>query len=156
MSHTRLSDLGFSEASIKVKNSGIVRLQYFEDPPDGNLAIAENNKNIPFEVKRVYFINSLNNPKAVRGKHAHKRLKQVIFCINGSLQLALDDGETTQTIVMDNPYVGILLGNLLWHEMKYFSKNCVILVLADDYYNNEDYIRDYEEFSKYSKSLVIE
>ncbi|MBI4032921.1 MAG: FdtA/QdtA family cupin domain-containing protein [Candidatus Blackburnbacteria bacterium] len=131
---------------IRVRNSGIVNLQYFEDPPDGNLAIGEVLRNIPFKIKRFYFINSLENPKALRGKHAHKKLEQIIFCINGSFTLHLDDGETKQRIKMDNPYIGIRLGPLLWNEMGDFSQNCVILIIANDYFRESDYIRDYSEF----------
>jgi len=134
--------------SIKVKNSGIVKLQFVEDFPDGNLAIGESLKTIPFEIKRIYYINKLLNEKAVRGKHAHKELEQIIFCINGSFKLCLDDGKIKQDIIMDNPYWGVRLGPLLWHTMENFSKDCVILVVASDYYLESDYIRSYEEFIK--------
>lgn len=134
---------------IFIKNSGIVSLQVFPDPPDGDLFIAEATKNIPFEIKRVYFINSLANAHAVRGKHAHKKLEQVIFCINGSFILDLDDGEKKQRVVMDNPSCGIVLGPNLWHTMTEFSPECVILVFANDFFDADDYIRDYDEFLCY-------
>ncbi len=134
---------------IKVKNSGIIKLQLFNDFPDGNLAIAEAKKSVPFEIKRVYYINSLFNKKAVRGHHAHKKLDQIIFCINGSFTLNLDDGRTKQKILLDNPGLGVRLGPLLWHTMEKFSSDCVILVLANDYYKESDYLRDYNEFKKY-------
>ncbi len=134
---------------VKIKNSGIIKLQRYNDYPDGNLIIAEANRIIPFKIKRVYYINKLDNPRATRGKHAHKNLEQVIFCINGSFALHLDDGETKQKIIMNNSSVGIKLGRLLWHTMTDFSKNCVILVLASDYYKENDYIRNYDEFLKY-------
>lgn len=134
---------------IKVKNSGIVKLQFFNDFPDGNLVIGEARKSVPFEIKRVYFINNLFNKKSVRGKHAHKKLEQIIFCVNGHFTLALDDGKTKQKILMNDPYYGVRLGPKLWHTMTKFSNDCVILVLADDHYKEEDYIRNYEEFKKY-------
>jgi hypothetical protein len=136
---------------IKVKNSGIIKLQFFNDFPDGNLAIGETNKNIPFKIKRVYFINNLYNKKAGRGKHAHKKLEQIIFCINGRFTLNLDDGKNKQNFLMDDPNYGIRLGPKLWHTMTNFSPDCVILVLANDYFNEKDYIRDYQEFLKYVK-----
>lgn len=135
--------------NIKVKNSGIINLQFFNDFPDGNLTIAESKKNIPFEIKRVYYINSLYNKKANRGYHAHKKLEQVIFCINGSFVLKLDDGESKQKILMNDSCFGVRLGPLLWHTMEKFSPDCVILVLADDYYAEDDYIRNYDDFIKY-------
>lgn len=133
---------------IKVKNSGFVSLQFYKDYPDGDLYIAEAKKSLPIDIKRVYFINRLDNPSALRGKHAHKKLNQVIFCINGSFVLDLDDGNNKQSFEMNDPSKGIILGPMLWHEMKDFSKNCVILVFADDYYDESDYIRSYEEFIK--------
>lgn len=134
---------------IKVKNSGIIKLQFFNDFPDGNLTIAEFKKNISFPIKRVYYINNLYNKNAVRGHHAHKKLDQVIFCINGSFVLNLDDGKNRQKILMNDSCLGVRLGPLLWHTMEKFSADCVILVFASDYYKEKDYIRDYDSFKKY-------
>jgi WxcM-like, C-terminal len=131
---------------VRVKRSGLVKLRCFRDLPDGNLFIAEGLKDIPFDIKRVYFINNLANPKALRGKHAHKALEQVLFCISGSFVLHLDDGLLTQRIRLDDPAVGIRLGPRLWHAMSSFSYDCVILVLASDRFDESDYIRDYNAF----------
>ncbi|MCK4744837.1 FdtA/QdtA family cupin domain-containing protein [Candidatus Parcubacteria bacterium] len=134
---------------IKVKNSGIIKLQFYNDFPDGNLVIGESNKSVPFKIKRFYFINNLFSPKAIRGKHAHKKLEQIIFCINGQFTLNLDDGESKQGILMNDPYYGVRLGPKLWHTMTKFSSDCVILVLADDYFEEDDYIRGYKQFLEY-------
>lgn len=139
---------------IRVRNSGLVTLQHVEDYPDGNLYIGEALRNIPFKVKRFFLIKDFDNANVVRGKHAHKKLEQVIFCVNGSFSLHLDDGKRKQKIKMDNPCIGVILGQLLWHEMGGFSKDCVILVVADDYYKESDYIRDYEEFLSWAKRRV--
>lgn len=141
---------------IAVKNSGFVNLQIVKDHPDGRLYVAEENKNIPFEIKRVYCINDLFHMDATRGKHAHRELKQVIFCIKGSFKLHLDDGERQQDIVMDTPGRGIMLGPRLWHDMTHFSPDCMILVLASDVYNESDYIRSYEEFLEYIQKFNAE
>ena len=138
-----------SKPKIKVKNSGWVTLNFFKDFPDGDLFIAEAGKNVPHAIKRIYFINNLANRKAVRGKHAHKKLVQTIFCINGSFRLGLDDGTRKQTIVMDDPSLGIILGPGLWHTMTGFSPNCVLLVLANGLYKKNDYLRNYDEFLNY-------
>lgn len=138
--------------NIKVKNSGLIKLQFFNDFPDGNLVIGESKKNVPFKIKRVYFINNLFNKKAIRGKHAHKKLEQIIFCVNGIFTLKLDDGKNKQKILMDNPYYGVRLGPNLWHTMENFSHDCVILVLANDYYMVSDYLRNYDDFKKYIKN----
>ena len=139
---------------LKVKNSGLVNLKFFKDPPDGNLFIAETIRQIPFAIKRVYFINSLANPKAVRGKHAHKKLEQVLFCINGAFVLQLDDGRVSQRIRVDDPACGIRLGPMLWHTMSAFSRDCVILVLAAGWFDESDYIRDYPTFLRLAKAAL--
>lgn len=134
---------------LRVKHSGVVRLQFVKDLPDGNLYIAEGLNHIPFDIKRLYFINNLANPKAVRGKHAHKTLEQVLFCISGSFLLHLDDGEVTQRIRLNDPSFGIRLGPRLWHTMSSFSYDCVILLLASAAFDESDYIRDYKSFLDY-------
>jgi dTDP-4-dehydrorhamnose 3,5-epimerase-like enzyme len=126
-----------------------VRLQHVDDGIDGSLTIVEEGRSAPFPIKRVYFITRLSNPSAVRGKHAHKSLEQLIFCINGSFELELDDGTTRTRLVLDAPDRGIYLGPRLWHEMRRFSPDCVILVLASALYDESDYIRDYQAFREY-------
>lgn len=134
---------------IRVKHSGVISLQYFDDFPDGALMIAENKKSVPFNIKRVYYITNLYNKRSRRGFHAHKKLEQYIFCVRGSFTLLLDDGSKKQRLTLDTPYLGVRLGSKLWHEMSNFSSDCVILVLADDFYKESDYIRDYNAFLKY-------
>ncbi|MBI4325131.1 MAG: FdtA/QdtA family cupin domain-containing protein [Chloroflexi bacterium] len=131
---------------IRVYRSAVIRLQFFKDLPDGNLFIAESARQIPFPIKRVYFINSLANPEAVRGRHAHKTLEQVLVCICGSFVLHLDDGRTRQRMTLNDPSCGIYMGPLVWHKMTSFSYDCVILVLASDWFAEADYIRDYQAF----------
>ncbi|PIP73776.1 MAG: fatty-acid oxidation protein subunit alpha [Candidatus Lloydbacteria bacterium CG22_combo_CG10-13_8_21_14_all_47_15] len=131
------------------KDVDIITLQSFLDAPDGRLFIGEALKHIPFAIKRFYFINQLADSQAIRGKHAHKNLEQVIFCINGSFDLGLDDGRQKWNIVMNNPAHGVLLKKKVWHTMTNFSPNCVILVVANDYYDENDYIRNYDEFVRY-------
>lgn len=131
---------------LLVKNSGYVVLPKKQDERDGSLIIAEGGRTIPFDIKRVYYINNLENNISVRGKHAHKVLEQVIFCISGSMSLLLDDGYTKQTILMNEDNIGIILGPGLWHEMYNFTSNCVLLIFASDYYDELDYIRDYNTF----------
>jgi hypothetical protein len=133
---------------IIVKNSGFVTLNKIHDKRDGNLIIMEALKDIPFEIKRVYYINNLENSVSIRGQHAHRGLEQVIFCINGSFILGLDDGTNKQKILMNKDNIGVILGKMLWHTMEEFSSGCVLLVVASDLYDESDYIRSYEEFIK--------
>jgi dTDP-4-dehydrorhamnose 3,5-epimerase-like enzyme len=133
---------------IRVKHSGLIELKSFDDFPDGSLTVAEVGEHVPFKIKRLYVINNLFNNRAVRGRHAHKKTIQYIFCLNGQFTLALDDGKTKQKIILDRPEIGVLLGEMLWHEMSKFSKDCLILVIASDFYKESDYIRDYKEFKR--------
>jgi len=134
---------------MMVKNSKLIQLPKIMDGTDGCISVAENCRHIPFEIKRVYYIYGLRNEKSIRGKHAHKTLEQVYFCVHGSFLLGLDDGENKQEIVLDQPNLGVYLGTNLWHTMTRFSKDCVLLVLASDFFAESDYIRDYEQFLKY-------
>ncbi|EMJ93229.1 sugar 3,4-ketoisomerase [Leptospira alstonii] len=131
---------------ITVKNSGYVHLKKIHDDRDGNLVIMESLRDIPFEIKRIYYINNLENSVSIRGLHAHKEIEQVIFCVSGSFTLKLDDGLTKQKIFMNNDNMGVILGKMLWHSMEGFSSGCVLLVVASDYYREDDYIRDYSDF----------
>jgi ubiquinone/menaquinone biosynthesis C-methylase UbiE len=138
--------------AIEVKHSGIIRLPETSDEKNGTLIIGEFDKTIPFPVKRLYHITNMTDLKAVRGGHAHKKTDQVIFCVRGTFRLTLKDGEATQKIYLRNPAYGIRLGPKLWHTMTNFSKDCVIMVLASENYDESDYIRNYDEFLTYIKN----
>jgi len=138
---------------LKVKRCAHIELKQVVDEKDGVLSIAEGSKEVPFEIARVYYIYGLSYPKAQRGLHAHKELEQVILCINGSFKLMLDDGENRQYLYLTDPNHGIYLGPKIWHTMFEFSSDCIILVLASDRYDEADYIRGYDQFIDYTKSL---
>jgi dTDP-4-dehydrorhamnose 3,5-epimerase-like enzyme len=115
---------------------------------NGSLIALEENKNIPFEIKRVYYI--FDTKEGVRrGFHAHKSLEQALICVNGSCDILLDDGKEKSIMKLENRNEGIHLKKLIWHEMFNFSADCVLMVLASDLYCEEDYIRNYEEFLNY-------
>lgn len=134
---------------MKVNNCSIIELSKIQDGRDGCIAVAECQKQIPFDIKRVYYIYDLHDKVALRGKHAHKHNQQVIFCINGAFTLTLDDGCRQEEIVLDSPGKGVYMGVGIWHTMKAFSDNCILLVLASDLYDEQDYIRNYEDFKAY-------
>ena len=102
---------------------------------------------LPFEIRRAYYIYGTESG-LVRGKHAHKQLHQVAICLSGSCKMVLDNGFERESLVIDSPKIGVDLPPMLWHEMHDFSDDCILLVLASDYYNEEDYIRDYQKFKK--------
>lgn len=114
----------------------------------GSLVVYEYQKQIPFEIKRTYFIFG-SDPEIVRGRHAHKSLKQVITCIQGKCLMKLDDGKYQASLVMNNPCQGILLPPHYWHEMHQFEPNTVLAVFCDQLYDEDDYLRDYDQFLAY-------
>jgi len=140
--------------TIFVENSRWIKLTNIIDGFDGTLSIAEGNKHIPFGIKRVYYIyNLINDESVIRGKHAHKKTEQVIFCINGSCNIQLDDGINKQEIIINSPNNGIYLGKKLWHTLYNFQNNCILLVFASELFEESDYIRDYKYFLEYTKSI---
>jgi len=111
----------------------------------GSLIALEENHNVPFDVKRVYYI--FGTKEGVRrGYHAHKNLKQLAICVSGSCKFLLDDGNVKEHVELNAPTQGLLIEGLVWREMFDFSSDCVLMVLADNYYDEEDYIRDYQLF----------
>jgi len=111
----------------------------------GSLIALEAFENIPFDIKRVYYVfDTLSGVS--RGFHAHRNLKQVLICVKGSCRILLDDGNSKDNIILDNPQSGLFIEGLVWHEMHDFSEDCVLLVLASDHYDESDYVRDYDNF----------
>lgn len=116
----------------------------------GSLLALEGNKNIPFNIKRVYYIYGTQNGVA-RGFHAHKELKQVAICLNGSCRFVMDNGVEKSDVVLNSPSQGLLIDTMQWHEMYDFSSDCILLVLASDVYDEADYIRNYDDFLTFAK-----
>lgn len=113
----------------------------------GSLISLEQHKNIPFKIKRVYYIFGTRT-NTTRGKHAHTNLKQIVICVSGKCKFLLDDGKKKKIIELNNPTEGLYIGKNIWREMYDFSHDCVLVVLANKYYNENEYIRDYEDFLK--------
>lgn len=111
----------------------------------GSLVSLEQNKNIPFEIKRIYYIFGTKDGVS-RGFHAHKNLQQVAICVKGSCRFLLDDGKTKEEIILDKPDTGLHINSFIWREMHDFSEDCVLMVLASELYDEDDYIRDYQDF----------
>ncbi|MCR9581206.1 sugar 3,4-ketoisomerase [Vibrio antiquarius] len=111
----------------------------------GSLVSLEENNNIPFKIKRVYYIYNTES-SASRGYHAHKNLEQVAVCLKGSCRFILDDGKEKEEIVLNDPSIGLYIDSMKWREMHDFSSDCVLIVLASNVYDENDYIRDYKEF----------
>lgn len=111
----------------------------------GSLIALEENYNAPFEIKRVYYIFDTKDG-VIRGYHAHIKLKQIAIAVKGSCTFVIDNGKSRDEITLDNPNTGLLIEGLIWREMKDFTPDCVLLVLASEHYDENDYIRDYQKF----------
>lgn len=122
----------------------LYRNQVFKDIR-GKLTVFEPLKNIPFEIKRVFCISDVGQNQS-RGAHAHFRVKQFLVAVQGSCRIDLDDGNEKKSYLLDGTDQGVFQDAMVWGNMSEFSKDCVLLVLASEVYEEEDYIHDYDEF----------
>ncbi len=118
--------------------------------PRGNLTVAEQFKNVPFGIKRVYWVYDVPGGES-RGGHAHKECKEFIIAVSGSFHVTLDDGTDKKSYLLNHPYQGLLVDTGVWRTLDDFSSGAVCLVLASELYEESDYIRDYAEFLDYLK-----
>lgn len=118
---------------------------YHEDSSYGALSVFEGVNDIPFEIKRIYYICGADDG-IKRGMHAHKELKQMMFCPYGEIEIELDDGWSREIVLLDKPSKGLVLMPGLWRNMIWRKKDSVLCVVASEYYSSSDYIRDYDAF----------
>lgn len=129
-----------------VNDCKIIDIRKYADTR-GYLSVIEGGIDIPFEIKRIYYLYMV--PEAARGAHAHKELQQLMVATSGSVSVTLDDGKDKKTFVLDKPWKGLLVVPGLWRDLDDFAGGTVCMVLASEKYESEDYIRDYNEFLKY-------
>ena len=129
----------------------IIELDKHHSDRKGNLSVVENGKDVPFSVKRVYYLYDVPGGES-RGSHAHKALYQLVIAASGSFTVSLDDGKDKKTIVLKRPYEGLFIVPGIWRTLDDFSSGSVCLVLASEKYEEGDYIRDYDEFLSFRKS----
>ena len=137
MKHTTLDDFK------------IIYLRKISDPR-GNLTPIEGAQDIPFDIKRVYYLYDVPSGQS-RGGHAHKELQQLIVATNGSFTMTLDDGTDKKSYTLNRPYQGLLIVPGIWRVLDDFSSGAVLLCLASDHYEEADYIRNYREFKKFKR-----
>ena len=116
----------------------------------GQLVALEEFKDIPFDIKRVYYMYD-TVPGVARGFHAHRNLEQILICVHGSCKILLDDGTEKVVVPLEKPNEGLYIANNMWREMFDFSTDAVLMVLASELYDESDYIRNYEEFLQFVK-----
>ena len=127
----------------------IIDLRKISDPR-GNLTPIEGGGDIPFDIKRIYYLYDVPSGES-RGAHAHKELQQLIIAANGSFTITLDDGKNKKAFTLNRPYQGLYVVPGIWRDLDDFSSGAVLLCLASEHYDASDYIRDYEEFLNYKK-----
>ncbi len=133
-----------------VFDCSVVEFAQHNSDRKGCISIVENSKDIPFDVKRIYYLYDVPGGSE-RGAHAHKELKQLIVAASGSFSVTLNDGKNKRTFTLNRPYQGLLVQPGLWRELNDFSSGAICLVLASEKYEESDYIREYKQFIGYKK-----
>ena len=126
----------------------IIELDKHHSERKGNISVIENDKTIPFEVKRVYYLYDIPGGEE-RGAHAHKKLQQLIIAASGSFDVILNDGNVKRRFTLNHPYQGLYVKPGIWRDLGEFSSGAVCLVLASEVYDEADYIRDYDAYLKF-------
>ena len=136
---------------MSLSNCKIVELPKIADPR-GNLTFIEGERNIPFEIKRVYYLYDVPGG-ATRAGHGHKTLQQLIIAMSGSFDVVLDDGFGRERYHLNRSYNGLYVCSMMWREIDNFSSGSVCMVLASDLFDEADYFRNYDDFVEAAKAL---
>lgn len=129
-----------------IRDSKIISLPKIKDPR-GNLSFFENSNQIPFDIKRTYWIYDVPGGE-VRGCHAFKKSHEFIIALSGSFDVVLNDGNKENIFSLNRAYLGLYVPNLMWRRIENFSTNSLALIVSSLSYDSNDYIRDFEEFKK--------
>ena len=135
---------------MSLRNCKIIELSKIADPR-GNLTSIEAQRDVPFEIKRVYYLYDVPGG-ATRAGHGHKTLQQLIIAMSGSFDVVLDDGFSKERYHLNRSYFGLYVAPMMWREIDNFSSGSVCMVLASDHYDEQDYYRYYEDFSHAKKA----
>lgn len=125
----------------------IIELSKILDPR-GNLTVTEELKDIPFDIRRVYWVYDVPSGES-RGGHAHKTCREFIIAVSGSFSVTLNNGREQKTYLLNHPYQGLLVETGTWRTLDDFSSGAVCLVLASEFFTEDDYIRDFDEYLEY-------
>lgn len=132
-------------------NCGMIKLKQFNDKY-GKLTPIESKIDIPFQIKRVYYISKVQGG-ITRGFHSHRKLHQILICVSGSVKIRVKNPDEEEIIELNDNSVGLYIGPMIWREMFDFTEDAVLLVLASEYYDENDYIRNYDFYLDEAKKL---
>lgn len=135
----------------KVHDCQLIDIRRYSDTR-GFLSVVEEGLDIPFDIKRIYYLYMV--PEVARGAHAHKELQQLLIATSGSVDVIMDDGTSKETFRLDKPWKGLLIPSGLWRDLEHFTQDAVLLCLASERYDENDYIRDYREFLSYKQVKI--
>lgn len=136
---------------MSLRDVRLIELPKIADPR-GNLTFIEENRHAPFEMRRVYYLYDVPGGET-RGGHAHKKLEQLLIAASGSFDVVLDDGTQRQRFVLNRSHYGLYIPRMVWRELENFSSGSVCLVIASEYYDEDDYYRDFDEFLRDAREL---
>ena len=132
---------------MKHLNTTLINFQKITDPR-GNLTVAQSFKDVPFAIERAYWVYDVPSGEC-RGGHSHKSCKEIVVALSGSFHVTLDNGDERETVLLNHPYQGLLIDVDTWRTLDDFSSGAVSLVLASEAFNEDDYIREYDDFLQY-------
>lgn len=132
---------------MKHLNTALIDFPKITDPR-GNLTVAQAHTDVPFSIKRAYWVYDVPAGEC-RGGHAHKSCKEVLVALSGSFHVTVDNGEEQKTVLLNHPYQGLLIDTDVWRTLDDFSSGAVCLVLASEPFDEDDYIREYDDFLRY-------
>lgn len=135
---------------MRAMNYSIIEIKTFygDNKSEGKLSVFEAERDVPFAFKRFYYICGVEEG-IKRGAHAHKELRQLLFCPYGEIKIVLDDGMDKEEVILDSSNKGLVLEPGLWRDMIWLEDASILCVMASEYYDEADYIRDYKEFLEY-------
>ncbi len=139
------------EDSMPLRDSRIIELPKINDHR-GNLTFIESQRHVPFEIKRTYYLYDVPGG-APRAAHGHKALHQLMIAMSGSFDVTLDDGYEKRLFHLNRSYYGLYIPPMMWRDLDNFSSGAVCMVLASDFYDENDYFRDYDDFLKAAREL---
>lgn len=132
---------------MKHLNTALIDFPKITDPR-GNLTVAQAHTDVPFAIQRAYWVYDVPGGEC-RGGHAHKSCKEVLIALSGSFHVTIDNGEEQKTVLLNHPYQGLLIDTDVWRTLDDFSSGAVCLVLASEPFDEDDYIREYDDFLRY-------